>query len=243
MVRYFTHLMKTRHRRKLLDELPVSVNRGAQLGKIKLQDVKRAIDIGKDVLPFVKPAVDRFGPALIDWGQQKVKQAADGLGEARDSILSKGQAIKDEKERQKSLEAARKKAVASSLPPISAKEFFENFENNVSGETDLSDGYMAIAGCYAITTMKSDREKDLSAYEDVYVGCGKSMGFSIYTQLCGFGNVDVYADFKFKRPMMILLFPCEEKDLETRYEALVRDLQAEISYNKWDVLARSDEAR
>lgn len=187
--------------------------------------------------------MDRFGPALIDWGQQKVKQAADGLGEARDSILSKGQAIKDEKERQKSLEAARKKAVASSLPPISAKEFFENFENNVSGETDLSDGYMAIAGCYAITTMKSDREKDLSAYEDVYVGCGKSMGFSIYTQLCGFGNVDVYADFKFKRPMMILLFPCEEKDLETRYEALVRDLQAEISYNKWDVLARSDEAR
>ena len=219
------------------------MNRGAQLGKIKLQDVKRAIDIGKDVLPFVKPAVDRFGSALIDWGQQKVKQAADGLGEARDSILSKGQAIKDEKERQKSLEAARKKAVASSLPPISAKEFFENFENNVSGETDLSDEYMAIAGCYAITTMKSDREKDLSAYEDVYVGCGKSMGFSIYTQLCGFGNVDVYADFKFKRPMMILLFPCEEKDLESRYEALVRDLQAENSYNKWDVLARSDEAR
>lgn len=63
------------------------------------------------------------------------------------------------------------------------------------------------------------------------------------TQLCGFGNVDVYADFKFKRPMMILLFPCEEKDLESRYEALVRDLQAESSYNKWDVLARSDEAR
>ena len=136
------------------------MNRGAQLGKIELQDVKRAIDIGKDVLPFVKPAVDRFGPALIDWGQQKVKQAADGLGEARDSILSKGQAVKDEKERQKSLEAARKKAVASSLPPISAKEFFENFENSVSSEADLSDGYMAIAGCYAITTMKSDRRRD-----------------------------------------------------------------------------------
>ena len=133
--------------------------------------------------------------------------------------------------------------MASSLPPISAKEFFENFENSVSSEADLSDGYMAIAGCYAIATMKSAREKDPSAYEDVYVGCSKSMGFSIYTQLRGFGNIDVYADFKFKRPMMILLFPCEEKDLETRYEALVRDLQAESSYNKWDVLARSDEAK
>ena len=43
--------------------------------------------------------------------------------------------------------------------------------------------------------------------------------------------------------MMILLFPCEEKDLEIRDEALVRDLQAESSYNKWDVLTRSDEAR
>ena len=243
MVRYFTHLMKTRHRRKLLDELPVSVNRGAQLGKIKLQDVKRAIDIGKDVRPFVEPAVNKYGPTLIDWTQQRGKQAVDSLGGARDSFLSKSQAIKDKKERRKSLEAARKKAVASSLPPISAKEFFENFENNVSSEADLNDGYMAIAGCYAIATMKSAREKDPSAYEDVYVGCGKSMGFSIYTQLRGFGNIDVYADFKLKRPMMILLFPCEEKDLETRYEALVRDLQAESSYNKWDVLARSDEAR
>lgn len=42
------------------------MNRGAQLGKIKLQDVKRAIDIGKDVLSFVEPAVDKYGPALID---------------------------------------------------------------------------------------------------------------------------------------------------------------------------------
>lgn len=219
------------------------MNRGAQLGKIKLQDVKKAIDIGKDVLPFFEPALDKYGPALIDWGQQRGKQAADSLGEARDSFLSKGQAIKDKREQQKSLEAARKKAVASSLPPISAKEFFENFENSVTSVADLSDGYMAIAGCYAIATMKSTREKDPSAYEDVYVGCGKSMGFSIYTQICGFGNVDVYADFKFKKPMMILLFPCEEKDLESHYEALVRDLQAENSYNKWDVLARSDEAR
>ena len=121
MVRYFTHLMKTRHRRKLLDELPVSVNRGAQLGKIKLQDVKRAIDIGKDVRPFVEPAVNKYGPTLIDWTQQRGKQAVDSLGGARDSFLSKSQAIKDKKERRKSLEAARKKAVASSLPPISAK--------------------------------------------------------------------------------------------------------------------------
>ena len=41
----------------------------------------------------------------------------------------------------------------------------------------------------------------------------------------------------------VTAFRGEEKDLETRYEALVRDLQAEGSYNKWDVLARSDEAR
>lgn len=47
------------------------MNRGTQLGKIKLQDVKKAIDIGKDVLPFVEPAVNKYGPALIDWGAAK----------------------------------------------------------------------------------------------------------------------------------------------------------------------------
>ena len=219
------------------------MNRGAQLGRIKLQDVKRAIDIGKDVLPFVEPAINKFGPILVNWGQQRGQEVADHLGEARGSVVSKRQAIKDKKEQKKLLEAARRKAVARALPPISAKEFFENFENGVSNEDDLSDGYMAIADCYAIATMKSAREKELSAYEDIYVGCGKSMGFNIYTQLRGFGNVDVYADFKFKKPMMILLFPCEEKDLETLFEALVRDLQAEKSYNKWNVLGRSDEAR
>ena len=219
------------------------MNRGAQLGKIKLQDVKRAIDIGKDVLPFFRTRLGVIRTRSNRLGATEGKAGSRQSGRRRDSLLSKGQAIKDKREQQKSLEAARKKAVASSLPPISAKEFFENFENSVTSVADLSDGYMAIAGCYAIATMKSTREKDPSAYEDVYVGCGKSMGFSIYTQLCGFGNVDVYADFKFKKPMMILLFPCEEKDLETRYEALVRDLQAESSYNKWDVLARSDEAR
>ena len=62
----------------------MSVNRGAQLGKIKLQDVKRAIDIGKDVRPFVEPAVNKYGPTLIDWTQQRGKQAVDSLGGARD---------------------------------------------------------------------------------------------------------------------------------------------------------------
>ena len=92
------------------------------MGKIKLQDVKKAIDIGKDVLPFFEPALDKYGPALIDWGQQRGKQAADSLGEARDSFLSKGQAIKDKREQQKSLEAARKKAVSKSADASRAKQ-------------------------------------------------------------------------------------------------------------------------
>lgn len=213
------------------------------MGKIKLQDIKRAIDSGKDVPPFVEPVINKYGSAFVDREQKKGKQAADGLEGAKDFILSKVQELKDGKEQKKALEAARKNAVAGSLSPISAKEFFENFENSVSSEADLIDGYMAIAGCYAIATMKSTREKDPSAYKDIYVGCGKSIGFSIYTQLCGFGNVDVYADFKFKKPMIVLLFPCEEEDLKTRFDGLVRDLQAMSSYNKWDVLARSDEAR
>ena len=211
--------------------------------KIQLKDVQKAIKVGKEVLPMVQPYIEQYAPIIIEQVQEKANLAAQNGKKAKLEFLNGIQEKKEAKGLNKAADDNRKKAVNSSLPPITAKAFFENFENNVSSEVDLSDGYMAIAGCYAVVTMKSAREKDPSAYEDVYVGCGKSMGFSIYTQLCGFGNVDVYADFKFKRHMMILLFPCEEKDLESRYEALVRDLQAESSYNKWDVLARSDEAR
>lgn len=101
---------------------------------------------------------------------------------------------------------------------------------------------MGFTGCYAILTMKSSREKDLSAYKDVFVGCGKSVGLEVYSQLRGLGNVDVYADFKFKEPMWILSYPCDEEELGSQFTNLLQALQAVDSYNKWDVQTLIGEA-
>lgn len=208
--------------------------------KIKLQDVKNAVDLGKDLLPIVAPVFELYAPKVADQIQKKAKQVSDGAGDAKESVLKKIQQRKDGMEQKAALERDRKKAVAGALPSISAEEFFNNFEANVMDGSELDNGFMAITGCYAILTLKSPREKDLSAYKDVYVGCSKSVGFSVYSQFRGFGNIDVYADFKFKEPMRVLVYPCEEEDLEGRFASLVRNLQAVDSYNKWDVLHSSD---
>ena len=208
--------------------------------KIKLQDVKNAVDLGKDLLPIVAPVFELYAPKVADQIQKKAKQVSDGAGDAKESVLKKIQQRKDGMEQKAALERDRKKAVAGALPSISAEEFFNNFEANVMDGSELDNGFMAITGCYAILTLKSPREKDLSAYKDVYVGCSKSVGLSVYSQFRGFGNIDVYADFKFKEPMRVLVYPCEEEDLEGRFASLVRNLQAVDSYNKWDVLHSSD---
>lgn len=60
------------------------------MGKIKLQDVKKAIDIGKDVLPLVEPAVSKYGPALIDWGATEGQASGRQPGGSQRLIPFKG---------------------------------------------------------------------------------------------------------------------------------------------------------
>lgn len=204
--------------------------------KIGLGDIKNAIDFGKEVLPYVEPAVKKYGPIVAEQISQKAGQAGDAVKSAQSAVFEKAQQLKDNKAQKKELEAARSKAIASSISSVSAEEFFENFEANISDVNNLKNGYMAISGCYAILTMKSNREKDLSEYRDVYVGCSETVGFDMYSQLCGFGNVDVYADFKFKQPMKILIYPCDSDQLKDRYASLVQDLQSVLSYNKWEAM-------
>lgn len=204
--------------------------------KIGLGDIKKAIDFGKEVLPYVEPTVKKYGPIVAEQISQKAGQAGNAVKGFQGAVFEKAQQIKDNKAHKKELEEARNRAVTSSISSVSAEEFFKNFEANISDVNDLKTGYMAISGCYVILTMKSNREKDLSEYKDVYVGCSDTIGFDVYSQLCGFGNVDVYADFKFKQPMKILIYPCESDQLESRYASLVQDFQSASSYNKWEAM-------
>lgn len=204
--------------------------------KIGLGDIKNAIDFGREVLPYVEPTVKKYGPIVVEQISQKAGQAGNAVKGFQGAVFEKAQQIKDNKAHKKELEEARNRAITSSISSVSAEEFFKNFEANITDVNDLKTGYMAIFGCYVILTMKSNREKDLSEYKDVYVGCSDTIGFDVYSQLCGFGNVDVYADFKFKQPMKILIYPCESDQLESRYASLVQDFQSVSSYNKWEAM-------
>ncbi len=204
--------------------------------KIGLGDIKNAIDFSREVLPYLEPTVKKYGPIVAEQISQKAGQAGNAVKGFQGAVFEKAQQIKDNKAHKKELEEARNRAITSSISSVSAEEFFKSFEANISDVNDLKTGYMAISGCYVILTMKSNREKDLSEYKDVYVGCSDTIGFDVYSQLCGFGNVDVYADFKFKQPMKILIYPCDSDQLESRYASLVQDFQSVSSYNKWEAM-------
>lgn len=219
------------------------------MAKIGLEDIKnavdvgkKAVDVGKEFLPIVKPLIDEHGAEVVDAVSDSAKRAGALIGKARVAFTGKINQRRDERESKKALEEARRRAVTASLPAVDAKTFCKCFEDNVSETGDLATGYMAISGCYAIITLKSPREKDLAAYKDVYVGCSEAIGFDVYSQLRGFGNVDVYADFKFEQPMMILVYPCDVNQMAERFAGLVEDLQSATSYNKWEVLHALDAA-
>lgn len=209
--------------------------------KINLKDVKNAVDTVREVMPIIEPLVREHGPKVVDQAGKITHQAGNAVDNAKRSITEKIQRHKDGQDQKRALNESKKKAITNSLPPISASEFFENFESNISDATDLDNGYMAISGCYAIITLKSEREKDLTAYKDVYVGYSKSIGLSVYSQFRGLGNVDVYADFKFKEPMKVLIYPCEESEMLSRCAELAENLQAFDSYNCRDLESSNGE--
>lgn len=144
--------------------------------KIQLKDVQKAIKVGKEVLPMVQPYIEQYAPMIIEQVQEKANLAAENGKKAKLEFLNGIQEKKEIKELSKAADDSRKKTVSSSLPPITAKAFFENFENNVSDGSELDSGYMGFTGCYAILTMKSSREKDLSAYKDVLLAAASLWG-------------------------------------------------------------------
>lgn len=210
------------------------------MAKIKLQDVQKAVATLKEAMPLIEPIVREHGPKVAEQAGKMAHRVEGAVEDATKSIGTRMSHYKDGRARKREVNERRRIAVANSLPPISAEEFFRNFEANVSDAVGLTDGYLAICGCYAIITLKSSREKDLSTYKDVYVGCSKSVGLSVYSHFKGLGNVDVYADFKFKEPMRVLLYPCEEGEMLNRCTELSESLQAFDSYNGRDLELSGD---
>ena len=58
------------------------------------------------------------------------------------------------------------------------------------------------------------------------------MGEAIHDDLIGLGNVDVYADVKYKQHVYILLYPCPMDKIDELETSLIAALDADASYNK-----------
>ena len=162
-----------------------------------------------------------------------VKDAADQIGEKGRAAGDKVRDAFEEREREKMLKAARKALLDGAGNKLSVEQFQQNWNLQVSPAGMIGDGYMAFGGCYAIATYASAVKKgDFSNFRDIYIGKSENMGKAIHGDLTGLGNVDVYADVKYKQHVYILLYPCPMDKIDELEASLIAALDADVSYNK-----------
>ena len=91
---------------------------------------------------------------------------------------------------------------------------------------------MAFGGCYVVAVYaRAVKKGDFSSFRDLYVGKSDDVGASIYGDLTGEGNADVYADVKYKQHVYILVYPCAPDKLDELQASLIAALDADRSYN------------
>lgn len=132
--------------------------------------------------------------------------------------------------------AAKQETLASCAYAHNAADFKKDFDAASAAGAQLP-GHLAQPGCFVVLKMPNPYVKDLSRFEEVYVGSGMLLGEAVYEQLVGEGNPDVYADFKYRQALEILLYPCEEGQIRDLKLSLIVNLQAFASYNAREISA------
>lgn len=193
-----------------------------------------------DVAPFAKQAADALqdkAPDALAVGTDKVRGA---MKSAADAAAEKGRAVGDSvkesveaREREKARKAARRALLDGAGNQMPVEQFVQNWEIQNGAAVQSGAGYMAFSGCYVIATYAHAVKKgDFSKFRDLYVGKSESVGASIHDDLTGKGNVDVYADAKYKQHMYILIYPCASDKLDELEVSLITALDADQSYNR-----------
>lgn len=176
-------------------------------------------------------------PEVLNEGAGKVastaRDAAGAIGDAtrgaRESIGVAASSRAEEKARK----LARKTLLDGAGTRMSAERFMEGWATQEGlAEGQGGTGYLDFVGCYVVVTCEGAVHRDdYSRYRDLYVGKSTNMGRSIHDDFTGRGNVDVYADVKYKQHVYVLLYPCREEKLDQLEESLITALDARQSYN------------
>ena len=159
--------------------------------------------------------------------------AASEAPEASTSKAARGRKTSRRSSRDAELEADVARMRDDALESCSYRASAADFKaaREADGAAGGEGGFMSLPGCYVILRMPSARTKSAAKFADVYVGASESMGGAVFNELVGMGNPDVYADFKYEQPQLVLLYPCEVDELAGLRGSLMLSLQAFASYN------------
>ncbi len=208
---------------------------------VKYAPVARQV-VGKlpDVAPIAKQAAGALqekAPDAINVGAGKVfgamKGAASSVGEKGSAVGSAIHNAAEARAQEKARKEARRVLLDGAGIRMSVGQFLENWETQQRLSAQADDGYLSYCGCYAIATYASAVKKDdYGSFRDIFIGKSTDMGSSIHADITGRGNIDVYADVKYKQHVYVLLFPCTEDKLDKLERSLIVALDADASYNK-----------
>lgn len=191
-----------------------------------------------DVAPVagqVASKIQEKAPDALGGQAEKLFDAARGAAAAvGEKGQAAGDAIKksfDARAQEKARREARRALLDGAGIRMSVSQFLENWDTQEKLD-QASGGYLAYCGCYAIATYPGTVKKDdYGSFRDIYIGSSENMGASIRADIVGLGNVDVYADVKYKQHVYVLLYPCESAKLDVLKTSLITALDADASYN------------
>jgi len=220
---------------------------------VTVSDITKLLNSADKFATAVTPLVAAFGNKAIEavakYGPKAAEAAASAAKTVGSSAVKAGGAVadtaarlsdetkrvRDERKQSRIIRKAREDAVKSCIFSASAKEFKESYVADRSvGITNK--GYMSLPGCFAIILLPNTKTRDYSKFVEVYVGSGLFIGDAVFEQLVGNGNADVYADVKYNQAVHILLYPCDEDQIEIVKASLILNFQAYGSYNARDVV-------
>lgn len=194
------------------------------------------------VAPVVVPVMEHFAdgaakvaPGAVKQGARAVGGALDeagkAVGDAADAVVGRFKAASDQRAQEKARQAARKALLNGAGNRIPADEFVKSW----GIQQDLGTGgpaYLDFCGCYAIAAYdKPVKKDDFDRFRDIYIGRGEHMGERIHGDLTGHGNIDIYADMKYRQPLYIFLYPSTPEKLDELESSLITALDADASYN------------
>ena len=211
------------------------------------------LELGKVALPAVRSAVGNvpkavektFDTARHGQSADERKHAAAVLGVGVVAVVGltvatvahfsnkihKSRMLREQK-RQVAAALAREKQIDETIASAVALRPADALAKDDAGE-DLA--FAKEPGCFAIFTYDHDvAADDAAAYSNVYVGAASSMLEGVRKQFDGKGNLYVFADACYKRPVQVAFFPCDESALLDERARLVKALGADDSYNAVD---------